>query len=275
MVVDLRFCDFGDNLYAYPKDIFGLKDDFMGLKCQAVECFLAGVKPVNFESPKQWSQKCNDRFDEITYVAQFKQKLIAKIINFKPGPVPNQQIPGIELCDFNDGKNINVAQVLIAENLAEPSTSAYFGDLVKSSVLKMNDDSTAEPKTKEISAEPISLNLKLVTQKQLLEESKKEASDLALKIAKENNSQKADVLNDNFLMNESSKIPAPQFTTSDFLAGERQQNENQITKPKEVFDASLNRSENNGNDDINEQLVKAALQEGEKTVHQWSDLLKK
>lgn len=242
------FIDFGDNLYVYPKDIFELKTDFLGLKCQAVECFLAGVKPVNVESPRQWSLKANERFDELVYVAQFKNRLNAKVITFQPGSEPNQRIPGLELVDLSGGKNINVAQVLIAENLAQSSTTGAFGDLLYSSVLK--DGGHVIDETKEITAKPI--ELKLVTEKTLLEESLKEAADSVTNTKNQNSEIKQ-------------TIKSPPTSSQQFLTNEREQN-----VPSKTFSTDNNSSKKV---EDTEELVKAALMEGEKTVKQFSDLL--
>jgi len=239
---DLFFPDYGDNLYVYPQDIFELKNDFLGLKYQAIECFLAFVKPINPENKNQWSRKANDRFDNLVHVAKWK-KLKAKTVTFRQDQERQIQIPGLEVYDEVNGERIDVAETLISEGLALRSTTGYFGDLLKSSVLKIDDKKDFPPingssqAPKEVAPEPLALNIKEVTEKTLKEESG---------------------INNN--LNGTSASLRPTITTTsnnnatvDFLANERQEGAEKIT---------------------DEEVVRQTLYESEAAVKQWSDLLK-
>lgn len=237
-VCDLFYVDYGDNQYVFPKDVYALKKDFLGLKYQAMECFLAYVKPNNHESPNSWPQKANDRFDDLTKVASWK-KLLLNIVTYRPGVAKGNQIPGVELFDIEDGRDINLGQQLIAEGLALPSTTGYFGDLVKSSVLKLEptetttiDHTTSLPEKTEESSKDTSLDST---------NGNADAKPDAVTKPVENN------FNNNF-----SKEPKkdPQAASLDFLSGERQTNGNNLTS-----DSNSNTTES-------------------RQVKQWSDLLK-
>lgn len=85
---------------------------------------------------------------QLTHVAQWK-KLISKTVTYRPGPSKGSQIPGVELFDIENGQDINIGQQLIMEGLALPSTTGYFGDLVNSSVLKLEPDTPVLQKSNE------------------------------------------------------------------------------------------------------------------------------
>lgn len=204
IVCDLFYVDYGDNQYVFPKDVYALKKDFLGLKYQAMECFLAYVKPNNPESPNSWPQKANDRFDDLTKVASWK-KLLLNIVTYRPGIAKGNQIPGVELFDVEDGRDINIGQLLIAEGLALPSTTGYFGDLVKSSVLKLEPDTTT---TIDLGPTP-SLN----------------QTDTSLLDVTNGNETTKDASENNFNNNLESKKD-PQTITQDFLSGERETHQN-------------------------------------------------
>lgn len=237
-VCDLFYVDYGDNQYVFPKDVFALKKDFLGLKYQAMECFLAYVKPNNMESPNSWPQKANDRFDELTAVASWK-KLLLNIVTYRPGMAKSNQIPGVELFDVEDGRDINLGQQMIVEGLALPSTTGYFGDLVKSSVLKLAPDVTTIDFTPPVGNKT--------------DETSKEASLDATNgnTVEEEKTDKPVENNINNNVKEPKKDP--QTASLDFLSGERQSHLN-------------GKNDNDTNSNIST--------ESRPQVKQWSDLLK-
>lgn len=248
-VCDLFYVDYGDNQYVFPKDVYALKKDFLGLKYQAMECFLAYVKPNNPESPNSWPQKANDRFDNLTAVASWK-KLLLNIVTYRPGVAKGNQIPGVELFDVEDGRDINLGQQMIAEGLALPSTTGYFGDLVKSSVLKLEPATTTTTTTIEPTV-PSTVN-------QSTDESLNEAFenlDLGLDSLNGNEEETTDTAKpeENNFNNNLTKEPKkdPQTASHDFLSGERQ-------------------SHLNGNNEPNSNISTDTRPQ----VKQWSDLLK-
>lgn len=240
-VCDLFYVDYGDNQYVFPKDVYALKKDFLGLKYQAMECFLAYVKPNNPESPNSWPQKANDRFDDLTKVASWK-KLLLNIVTYRPGVANSNQIPGVELFDIEDGHDINLGQQLIAEGLALPSTTGYFGDLVKSAVLKLEPETTTIDRAPSVPSEKT-------------EESSK---DTSLDSTNGNDTKDDIEPAENNFNNNFSKEPKkdPQTASHDFLSGERER-----------------QSHVNGNNsttsDTNSNISAESRQE-----KKWSDLLK-
>uniref|UniRef100_A0A336MJR3 CSON013287 protein n=1 Tax=Culicoides sonorensis TaxID=179676 RepID=A0A336MJR3_CULSO len=252
LVCDLFYVDYGDNQYVYPKDVYQLKKDFLGLKYQAMECFLAYVKPNNPDSPNSWPQKTNDRFDELTKVAQWK-KLLLNIVTYRPGVAKGNQIPGVELYDTENGHDINIGQQLISEGLALPSTTGYFGDLVKSSVLKLQPEVT----TIDLVTPDDSPNTSQ-------EEEEKDSNNGNINTTEENTSKEDtkptpaenNFNNNNFNITKEPKKD-PQSATLDFLSGERQSQTN----------GNNENSTSTKNDDINSNTE-------QRQVKQWSDLLK-
>lgn len=152
IVLDLFFVDYGDNQYIKPSDVYELRPDFLALRFQAIECFLAHVEPNNVISSttgeEEWDPLAITRFEELTHAAQWK-KLLSRIATYKKKGHRNNQesregspIPGVELFDvLADGDNVNIALELVTEGHAKVTPN--FGDLCRSHVLRLDGGSQA------------------------------------------------------------------------------------------------------------------------------------
>uniref|UniRef100_U5ENN8 Putative tudor and kh domain-containing protein n=1 Tax=Corethrella appendiculata TaxID=1370023 RepID=U5ENN8_9DIPT len=159
VVMDLFFVDYGDNQYVNPKDVFELRPDFLALRFQAIECFLAHIEPNNQATEdEEWNPNAITKFEELTYSAQWK-KILSKVATYKDRnnmkSIQNSKregspIPGIELYDTTkESGDVNVALELV--NLGYARMSDTFGDLSKSNVLRViggSSDSLASTQTK-------------------------------------------------------------------------------------------------------------------------------
>lgn len=133
VVLDLFFLDYGDSEYVQPDEVFEIRTDFLTLRFQAIECFLAHCQPMYPEKDNQWSREATARFEELTHgefrlnyfrprirnncfffcwvsVAKWKQ-LNAKIVTtkerFRGADLAQREgspVPGIELYDTVEGK---------------------------------------------------------------------------------------------------------------------------------------------------------------------------
>lgn len=152
IVLDLFFVDYGDNQYIKPSDVYELLPNFLALRFQAIECFLAHVEPNNVVSSttgeEEWDPLAITRFEELTHAAQWK-KLLSRIATYKKkdhrGSHENREgspIPGVELYDaMADGNDVNIAIELVNEGLAKVVPN--FGDLNRSHVLRLDGGSPA------------------------------------------------------------------------------------------------------------------------------------
>ncbi|XP_037958376.1 tudor and KH domain-containing protein homolog [Teleopsis dalmanni] len=128
-LLDLFFVDYGDSEYVAPHDVYELRTDFLTLRFQAVECFLANVKSTRINSPNNWEIASIQLFEELTGVASWK-KLISRVVTYKPRSisVPNSStvregttIIGVELYDIVEGYEMNIGQYMVSENSALPA----------------------------------------------------------------------------------------------------------------------------------------------------------
>lgn len=67
VVLDLYFLDFGDSEYVAPHEVYELRTDFLTLRFQAIECYLAHVRSTNADDAEIWQPDAISRFEEITY----------------------------------------------------------------------------------------------------------------------------------------------------------------------------------------------------------------
>jgi tudor domain-containing protein 2 len=72
IVLDLYFVDYGDSQFARPHEVLELRADFLGLRFQAIEVFLANVVPANETTEAvgnnaEWDASAITRFDELTH----------------------------------------------------------------------------------------------------------------------------------------------------------------------------------------------------------------
>lgn len=130
VVLDLYFLDYGDSEFVQPHEVYEIRTDFLTLRFQAIECFLAHCQPMYPTPENQWNMDAISRFEELTHgktnpfpvslqtcltrtsfkVAKWKQ-LAAKIVTtkerFKEANGTQREgspIPGIELYDVIDGE---------------------------------------------------------------------------------------------------------------------------------------------------------------------------
>ncbi|CRL00728.1 CLUMA_CG013984, isoform B [Clunio marinus] len=154
LLFDVYFLDYGDNQFVSKKDILELRADFLSLRFQAIECFLAHVQPSNNESKlDEWDEKSVEKFEELVQPARWK-KLISKVVAYKDKKSfafqrqskqrESSPIPGVELYDPDDNSDKNIALELVKLGHAEMTYD--FGDLKKSSILKPTEDEMKEKK---------------------------------------------------------------------------------------------------------------------------------
>lgn len=67
VVLDLFFLDYGDSEYVQPDEVFEIRTDFLTLRFQAIECFLAHCQPMYPVKDNQWSREAISRFEELTH----------------------------------------------------------------------------------------------------------------------------------------------------------------------------------------------------------------
>lgn len=153
LVLDVYFLDYGDQQFVGRNDILELNANFLSLRFQAIECFLAHVQPTNTGSRfEEWDRKAIEAFESMVQVAQWK-KMISKVVTYKERKSfttqrSNQResspVPGVELYEENSDKNIALELV----RMGHAEISDRFGDLAKSSVLVVKEDekeATPEP----------------------------------------------------------------------------------------------------------------------------------
>ncbi|XP_053610279.1 tudor and KH domain-containing protein homolog isoform X2 [Plodia interpunctella] len=159
-VADVFFVDYGDSEYVATHELCELKADLLGLRFQAMECFLAGVQPTSEQATSpagRWSPQAVERFEDLAQVARWKP-LVSRTCTYKKTASADgekeKEIPGIKLFDVTDEGELDIGATLIAEGLAAPAalrpgaSPAPFGDLGNSRVLSMLTDarSSSVPK---------------------------------------------------------------------------------------------------------------------------------
>lgn len=129
VVLDLYFVDYGDSEYVAPHEVFELRTDFLELRFQAIECFLAHVKPAIPNESDLWDQQSIAKFEELTHVASWK-KLISRVVTYKKRPKGGNHvrregspIPGVQLYDTSEGFDVNIAHALISQGYAFPENT--------------------------------------------------------------------------------------------------------------------------------------------------------
>lgn len=149
LLFDVYFLDYGDSQFIGKKDILELRADFLSLRFQAIECFLAHIQPTNGGSNMdEWDEKAVERFESMVQVAHWK-KMISKVVAYKERKSfafqrqskqrESSPIPGVELYDPEENADKNIAMELVKLGFAEMSNNK-FGDLTKSSILNMIKD---------------------------------------------------------------------------------------------------------------------------------------
>lgn len=150
----MYFLDYGDSQFISKKDILELRADFLSLRFQAIECFLAHIQPIdNGNKLDEWDEKTVGAFEQMVQVARWK-KMISKVVTYKErksfafqrqsNKRESSPIPGVELFDLehqNADKSIAVELV----KLGFAAMTDPFGDLSKSTILTTTVDED-EPK---------------------------------------------------------------------------------------------------------------------------------
>ncbi|XP_026746794.1 tudor and KH domain-containing protein homolog isoform X2 [Trichoplusia ni] len=148
-VADVFFLDYGDSEYVATHELCELRADLLRLRFQAMECFLAGVRPAAERGPpERWHPQAIERFEELTQVARWKP-LMSKTCTYKKTATAEgekeKEIPGIKLFDNTEEGEVDIGGVLVSEGWATPAPGEHspashrptFGDLGLSRVLGM------------------------------------------------------------------------------------------------------------------------------------------
>jgi hypothetical protein len=149
LYLDVYFLDYGDKQFVGKKDILELRADFLSLRFQAIECFLAHVQPTSTGSRfEEWDSASIDAFESLVQVAKWK-RMISKVVTCKerksfPTQRTNQResspVPGVELYEENSDKNVALELV----RMGHAEISDRFGDLAKSAVLVVSESDEKE-----------------------------------------------------------------------------------------------------------------------------------
>lgn len=67
VVLDLYFLDYGDSEFVQPHEVYEIRTDFLTLRFQAIECFLAHCQPMYPTTENQWNGDATSRFEELTH----------------------------------------------------------------------------------------------------------------------------------------------------------------------------------------------------------------
>lgn len=163
LLFDVYFLDYGDSQFISKKDILELRADFLSLRFQAIECFLAHIQPSNNGSNlDEWDEKAVEMFEGLVQAAQWK-KLISKVVAYKERKSfafqrqskqrESSPIPGVELYDPEEDVGKNIAIELVKMGYADMTDP--FGDLSKSSILNPSPLPEEIKSHIEVTVEPI------------------------------------------------------------------------------------------------------------------------
>lgn len=67
VVLDLYFLDYGDSEFVQPHEVYEIRTDFLTLRFQAIECFLAHCQPAYPTPDNQWNLDATSRFEELSH----------------------------------------------------------------------------------------------------------------------------------------------------------------------------------------------------------------
>lgn len=148
LLFDVYFLDYGDSQFISKKDILELRADFLSLRFQAIECFLAHIQPTdNGNKLDEWDEKTVEAFEQMVQAARWK-KMISKVVTYKErksfafqrqsNKRESSPIPGVELFDPEQNSDKNVAVELVKLGFA--AMTDPFGDLSKSTILTTTAD---------------------------------------------------------------------------------------------------------------------------------------
>lgn len=161
LLFDVYFLDYGDSQFISKKDILELRADFLSLRFQAIECFLAHIQPSNNGSNlDEWDERAVEKFEDLVQAAHWK-KLISKVVAYKERKSfafqrqskqrESSPIPGVELFDPEDDVEKNIAIELVKQGFAEMTDP--FGDLSKSAILNRPVEKTTQVEPEKLSEE--------------------------------------------------------------------------------------------------------------------------
>lgn len=215
LLFDVYFLDYGDSQFIGKKDILELRADFLSLRFQAIECFLAHIQPSNAGNKlDEWDEKAVEKFENMVQAAKWK-KLISKVVAYKErksfafqrqsNKRESSPIPGVELYDPEENTDKNIGFELVKLGLAEMEP---FGDLSKSTILNSTPAVEPEPKS------PETIKVEQPKAPQTIKEEKPKAPQTIKKEQpKASHTIKVEqpkVPNENKLTNEDIKEPVPQ-----------------------------------------------------------------
>lgn len=107
-LLNLYFVDYGDTGTVPKSNAYELRTDYLKLRFQAIECFLASVEP----NDEKWDEEAIVKFDELTHVAQWK-KLWSKVVQYKERRREGSPVPGIHLFDASGDAEINIGDEMV------------------------------------------------------------------------------------------------------------------------------------------------------------------
>ncbi|XP_076068880.1 tudor and KH domain-containing protein homolog [Oratosquilla oratoria] len=109
--VTLYYVDFGDVDTIPISNVFELRTDYLKLNFQAIECFLANIKPESATS-----DEAVDLFEELSYVALWKIVMV-KVVSYEQRD--GRTFPYVQVIDTNGPNDIDIAEELVARGVAE------------------------------------------------------------------------------------------------------------------------------------------------------------
>lgn len=112
--VSVYFVDYGDSEQVARKDILEVRTDFLRLRFQSIECYLAKVVPRGGE----WSEEATEMFQELSHAAQWRV-MMASMVQYKEKEPGGIKVPCVELLDASGPQDINVGSELVKFGFAE------------------------------------------------------------------------------------------------------------------------------------------------------------
>lgn len=105
-LVDLYYVDYGDNGELSRDNLRSMRSDFLSLPFQAIECSLAGVRPLD----DVWTEAALDEFDRLTYCSEWRP-LLAKLCSYSHSEISSW--PSVKLYDNSQGKAVDLGEELV------------------------------------------------------------------------------------------------------------------------------------------------------------------
>ncbi|KAK3752727.1 hypothetical protein QZH41_018695 [Actinostola sp. cb2023] len=133
--LDVKFVDYGNSQTSSLKDVKGLKDKYLDIPVQAVDCSLYGVRPEG--NGADWSPQAKELFSKLTS----DKHIIAQICD-KSSDGKYQ----VQLIDMTGDMDMQLDQILIAAKYAEK-----VGNTLLNSTVKQNCHDVDVPKSSKVS----------------------------------------------------------------------------------------------------------------------------